>query len=417
MKILDIAIKDLKQGFRSWVALGFMFGAPILMTGMFYFLYGGLGGGEEDAFEVPITTVQLVNLDNSELRLGKTLVDALQGEGFAELLDVTLAQDADLARQAVDSQQAAVAVIIPENFSDAMMESGGQTEIEIYKDPTLILGPNIVTSIVNQFTDNFSGSKITLNVAARQFYEFGLAFTEEEINLIINDYIQAAMVLSSGEGLVAVESATGEIAQAGNTVSMISMIMGAMMIFYAFFTGVSNLQGVLREEESGTLPRLFTTPTSQKIILSGKFLATGVMVFVQVVVLIIFGNLVFGLDWGDLFLLSMVILGITASASTFGIFVISFIKSSSQAGAVIGAGVTTTGMIGMIPVFIMSIPNSPQSLEIVSKLVPQGWAVDTLRIVMAGGSSEKVFLGVGVLLVWSAVFFMIGNARFKRRYV
>ena len=84
------------------------------------------------------------------------------------------------------------------------MKPGGRAEIEFYKDPTLILGPNIVTSIVNQFTDNFSGSKITLSVAARQFQGAGLAFTEEEVNLIINDYIQAAMTLSGGEGLVAV---------------------------------------------------------------------------------------------------------------------------------------------------------------------------------------------------------------------
>ena len=51
--------------------------------------------------------------------------------------------------------------------------------------------------------------------------------------------------------------------------------MGGMTIFYAFFTGTSTAQTILREDEDGTLPRLFTTPTTQATILGGKFLAVG----------------------------------------------------------------------------------------------------------------------------------------------
>ena len=51
--------------------------------------------------------------------------------------------------------------------------------------------------------------------------------------------------------------------------------MGGMTIFYAFFTGTSTAQTILREDEDGTLPRLFTTPTSQATVLGGKFLAVG----------------------------------------------------------------------------------------------------------------------------------------------
>ena len=39
MKILDIAIKDLKQSFRSLFALAFMFGIPLLMTLLFIIYY------------------------------------------------------------------------------------------------------------------------------------------------------------------------------------------------------------------------------------------------------------------------------------------------------------------------------------------------------------------------------------------
>ena len=51
---------------------------------------------------------------------------------------------------------------------------------------------------------------------------------------------------------------------------------------------------------SGTLPRLFTTPTTQSTILGGKFLAVGLTVVVQMTVLIILGRLIFGIHWGDM---------------------------------------------------------------------------------------------------------------------
>ncbi len=47
MKIFDIAIKDMTRSFRSAFALIFMFGVPLLMTGMFYFMFGGAGKGDQ----------------------------------------------------------------------------------------------------------------------------------------------------------------------------------------------------------------------------------------------------------------------------------------------------------------------------------------------------------------------------------
>ena len=42
MKVLDVALKDMLQSSRSYFALVFMFGIPILITGLFFFMFGGL---------------------------------------------------------------------------------------------------------------------------------------------------------------------------------------------------------------------------------------------------------------------------------------------------------------------------------------------------------------------------------------
>ena len=117
---------------------------------------------------------------------------------------------------------------------------------------------------------------------------------------------------------------------------IVSPIMAGMMVFYAFYTGTSTAQSILKEEEDRTLPRLFTTPTSQATILTGKFLAVFMTVLVQIIVLIIASKLIFGIRWGDVVLVALVTAGIVFSASSFGIFVNSLLKSTRQGGAIFG---------------------------------------------------------------------------------
>jgi ABC-2 type transport system permease protein len=174
----------------------------------------------------------------------------------------------------------------------------------------------------------------------------------------------------------------------------------------------------LAEEERGTMPRLFSTPTPQSAILYGKFIASALTVLIQMTVLLIFGSLVFNIYWGELLNVALVLLGIVVSASTFGIFFISFIKTNKQAGAMMGGGLTLMGMIGMARIFtMMGSPNTPPMVEILSLLVPQGWAVRGISASMDGGSQEAILISVLGMFVWGVVFFLVGNTRFKNRYV
>jgi len=120
MKALQIAIKDMKQAFRSFFAVAFMFVIPILVTAMFALMFGGTGPDEEEAaFEINVIPVQVVNLDAGQM--GAILADLFQLEELSDLMDVSVQVDAVAARQAVDEQQAQVAIIIPEDFSAALM--------------------------------------------------------------------------------------------------------------------------------------------------------------------------------------------------------------------------------------------------------------------------------------------------------
>ena len=188
------------------------------------------------------------------------------------------------------------------------------------------------------------------------------------------------------------------------------------MVFYAYFTGASTAQSILREEEERTLPRLFTTPTSQAAILTGKFLSVFMTVCTQVIVLIIAAQLIFGIQCGSFLSVASMAAGIIFSASSFGIFINSFLKSTRQGGVLFGGILTVTGMLGMISVFVINSPSAARMGETVSLLVPQGWAVRGLTQSMNGQPLNEVLITMLISFLWSAAFFLIGVWRFNKRY-
>ncbi len=345
------------------------------------------------------------------------MVDVLRSEDLAELLEVRLVDSAAQARDAVDSQQAQAAIIIPQGFSSQFADLNGTSQIEFYQDPTLTIGPGIVKSILNQFMDSLSAVKITVDIALDAAEDQNPAL----VGLVVQEYLDTSNTQTDdlSEALLDVRSPQQEPAaeaEQNPILNIIGPIMGGMMIFYAFYTGTATAESILREEEERTLPRLFTTPTPQAAILGGKFLAVFLTVVVQMAVLIVAGRLIFGIRWGALEAVVLMALGVVLAASGFGVFVNSFLKDTKQGGVVFGGILTVTGMLGMISIFAMSSPAAARLGDTVSLLVPQGWAVRGLMMAMNGEPLSNVLVNSLVLLAWSAVFFIIGVWRFKHRY-
>jgi ABC-2 type transport system permease protein len=404
----------------------FMFGVPLLMGGMFYFMIGSRGSGG-NAFSLPVTKVAVANLDRGGAgfdsvkaqfsgaagarSMGDMILSTLQDKQFEKLLSVTPMESAEAARSAVDNQKAGVAIIIPADFSDRFSSLSGQAAIELYRDPTLTLGPAIVESVLSQFMDGMSGAKVAVNVVMKQT---GSA-DPQIIGPVLQQYLAASPSGDPSAGLFDLRAPTAVKAPPDPLSNVVGLIMTGMSVFYAFFTGASAAQSILTEDEGGTLPRLFTTPTALSTILGGKFLSVGLTVVVQMTVLILISQWIFGISWGAALPLAAVVLGSVAAAAAFGIFVMSLLKNAKQASAVFGVVITTTGMLGMIKIFTLGASSS-RTLETISLLVPQGWAVRGLLQAMNGAGLGDVLPTVAVLLVIGAVLFAVGALRFQKRY-
>lgn len=434
MKALDIALKDLTQALRSAIALVFMFGIPIGVTGLFYVMMGA--GVRSGSFELQPIALAVANLDQEAPHLplsrrqlpegvqartlSELLVGVLSGPQMSRLLAVTVYPSAEAARQAVDTRQAQIALIIPPGFARQFYEPFGQTELELYQDPTLTLGPGVVKAIIAQFMDTLSGMKISTDLVLDELNRpelgaQGARLIQSALQELLE--IPTEQTRDPVQAFLEVRSPRAVAEEPNSLKTILGPILCALIAFYAFYTGTATAESILREEERGTLPRLFSTPTPQSVILSGKFLAVLLTVGLQIGVTLLAGQLLFQMHWGAPAAVAAVALGLVMSASAFGICVNSFLKDTRQSGAIFGGLLTMTGMVGMIRVFGMGNPDTQGLTQAVSQLVPQGWAIRGMLQAMGGEPLSAVLLSSGVMLAWAALFFAIGLLRFRRRYL
>ena len=133
--------------------------------------------------------------------------------------------------------------------------------------------------------------------------------------------------------------------------------------------------------------------------------------------LLVASALLFGVSWGQPGPMVLVAAGTIVLAAAFGLFITSLLKNTRQGGIVYGGVLTMMGMVGMIGIFTAQVPGATTgALEIVSLLVPQGWAVRGWQMIQAGGGVGDVLVTLLVMLGLAAIFFAAGLLRFRKRF-
>jgi ABC-2 type transport system permease protein len=416
MKILDIAFKDIKRSLRSGFGVVMMFIVPIMIPGIIYAAFGSALTGDTSGggFNIAVTRVVVANLDRgSGQSAGAVLLDFLQSDNLKSLLTTTSVNDEAAAREQVNNGQADIAVIIPSDFSQAAFTGSGASNIVLIHDPTLTVGPLIVKQLLAQFADGFSGARIALEVAGQQ----GTldAAKAQAIGAQYGQWVQAqgSQQQNGQHPLLSIQAPPSKTVNKSSANMMSSMTAG-MLVFFAFYTAAVMAQTILKEDEDGTLPRLFTTPTGRATILGGKFVAIFLMVIVQVTVVMIISSLLFKITWGDPLLVALSIAGLVVCAAGFGLCLLSFIKNTRQAGPMIGGVLTVTAMLGGL--YSMTIPNAPAFMDTISLFMPQGWVMRSWKLTLNGGQLIDVLLPVAVAVALGAVLFSIGTMNFRKRY-
>jgi len=408
-KILAIAWKDLRSTSRNVPALLMMLAAPLALAALLGFAFGGGNG-----FDIAATKVVAANQDKGAAGAGQSAGAAIQtiltSKDLKDVLATRTRSSAAAARKAVDDGKAAVAVIVPQDFSAVVYGSDptATSQVELYENPTSEIGGSIVEGVVGQVLADFNGARAAAAGA--------VSLRSQSDPPAAQVAAAAAQAFSHSGGVSAGLQFSQRAPQAGKTeksVSVTGQILAGMMIFFMFFGAANVARTILTEDREGTLPRLFTTPTRHGTIIGGKFVAVFATISVQAVVLLVAGRLLFNIQWGRLdavVLLTVVAAGV---AGGLALLIISFAKTPAQAGA-IGSGIYL--VLALLGGNFTGTAQSSGTFATVQKFTPNGWLIQGWDTTLRGGGAGDIRWQVLVPLGFAVAFFFFAVLRMRRRF-
>lgn len=418
LRALHIAWKDVRQTYRNVVALATMFVGPLLLASA---IGGAFGTG--DNFVIPAVRTAVVNQDlpsqtgpsNQDLPAGAMLEAALTSPELSGLVEVVKYDTPEKARVAVDKNEVAVAVVIPPGLSAALAGAPGDVAtVEVYKNPGTTVGPAVVAAVVTSVLQEMEGARAAAAASAKLALSHGL----------VDPAKLASIAQKTAEGFVQTQhKLTGASLESRGPVTsgaeslkrpnVASQVLVGMMLFFMLFGGSIPARGILDEHRSGTLPRLFTTPTRRAVILGGKYLAVFLVVLIQSAVLVIVGWLLLGADWGPLGpVVALVVVGALVAAS-LALLTVSFAKTPGQASAVSSSIFVAMALISGN---FFGTANVGETFAKVRRVSPLGWLMEAWGRLLYGGSWADVALPIVAVLGFTLVFFVLATFFFRRRY-
>ncbi len=409
-KMLIIAWKDLKVAFRDRAALVMLLG-PFLFTLAMGLVTGSFSRSDAGGLD-PVAAV-VVNLDDGPL--GDALVEALAGEDVRQLLEVSAAADPQQARARVDEDQAAAAVIVPAGFSAGLMpnaRSAGAGEvvpIEIYANPGRPISAGVVKTIVARFAARAASDATGVQVAVEQLLRHGLIPTQEAPAVGVE--VAAYLARSGGPSPLAVSFEAGD-AQAGAFDPLAVLAPSMAMLFLMYTVGSVGGRSILDERETGTLPRMLTTPSTAAQILGGKVFGVYLTGVTQVGVLILASTLLFDLRWGDAGAVVLLVLAAVAGATGWGILLAALARTPGQVSSV---GTALMLIFGILGGSFLGGAEFSGFMGALSKITPNAWAQQGFATLARGGALAQVATPILGLLVMAVGLFTLAVLLFQRR--
>jgi ABC-2 type transport system permease protein len=277
----------------------------------------------------------------------------------------------------------------------------------------------VVSEMVTSLLDGVAGGGVAYKIIDARMAANGETLDPVTISALFERYatwyadFQRALFHSPEKAALVVTSPSSGNGTSSSMQAMMGLVMSGQLIFFSFFTGAYAMMSILQEAEEGTLARLFTTPTNRTVILMGKFLAVFLTVMFQGIVLLVAGRLIFGIRWGEPGTIVLALLGQMFASVGLAVLLVSFIKTSKQAGPIFSGALTALGMVSGL--FTTNIA-MPESFNAIGNFTPQGWVLKAWKLSLAGQPTGEMLLPFLLLVAMGIVMFAIGAILFRRRY-
>lgn len=399
MRMLNLAIKDLSQMLRDKRSLLFLVAMPIAFTFFMGFAYGSGQENSEDVDKrIPLALVD----PEPESRLNKMFFTRLDSSDAIRVITMTENEAMDALRKGA----VAGVLIIPSGFSERV-ETGKDAQLSLIADSSSSEGRSLYQFLrvpISQLMSAVEVARISADVqynAEEYVPSIELAWSKWDENAKLS--------------LVRIEQAVAEEAEpsdwtGGNPYNQASP---GILVQFAIIGLITSAQIVVLEKKSRTLQRLITTAMQPWEIITGHMLAMFTLTFMQIALLVVFGQLFLKVDY------IREPLGILLVSVTLGLW-------TSSMGLLIGVVAKEEQqviMYSMIAMFVFSglggtwfpLESSGGAFAAIGKAMPSYWAMNGYQnILIRGLGLESVWMPMLILLAYALGFFMLAVWRFRR---
>jgi len=182
-----------------------------------------------------------------------------------------------------------------------------------------------------------------------------------------------------------------------------------MTLFFLTYSVMFTVGEFLEDKRKKTLDRMLVSPVKPLWLMLSNVLPGVLIGALQILVMVVVGKMVFGIDWGEnLGIILLIGIFYVFAIASLSLLIVSLVKNIAQLGVVSPIILTGMGMIGgcMWP---LEIVNSKMLLTL-SKFTPHRWAIAAMeQTVSTGNLNDGTMRALMVLLIMGTIFLAVGQ--------
>lgn len=360
--------KEFRHILRDRRTLLILFGMPVMQVLLFGFVLTN-----------EIKNAAIAVLDPSKDSESIALVNKLTSSGYFKLeKNLTSAEDLEPAFR---TGKIKMAVVFPDNFSQKLQTS--EAQLQLVGDAS---DPNTATTLVNY-----------ANAIVADFQQ-----EKAETSGIIH---HTSFIIQTESRMRYNPEQKGAFNFVPGVMTLILMLVSAMM------TSIT----IAREKELGTMEVLLVSPLKPIQIILGKTAPYLALSFLNAVVVVLLGIVVFGMPMsGSVLLLAAECLLYMFVALSLGIFISTRAKDQMTAMFMSALGLMMPTML--LSGFIFPRESMPLPLQVIGTAIPATWFNPIVKGIMIKGVGLEVLWKETLVLGGMAVFFLaLSMKNFKDR--
>ncbi|HZU87414.1 MAG TPA: ABC transporter permease [Anaerolineaceae bacterium] len=406
-RIFDIALKDIRQTVRDRMSLLFLLILPLVFTLFMGFAFSSTGSTQDNLARFKVGYASL----DPYGALTVPFLDMLKATGLE--VELVVDDQIETARTRVQSGDLDALVILPSGFSKQLLEAGNLMTVEIVVDESDLDGQQVAQFIRSAHFRTLNIAQVSrLGVETSRLLK-PFSSESERRAALDSGAQQAAAAWASPPLSVFFRKTASQQAAEGAKPNPYSQTSPGMLVQFVIAGVIGPGMVLMLERKNGALQRLLTTTLRRSEIIAGHLLAMFLIVLIQQLLLILFGQFVLGLNYLRQPLATLLIaVAVSLWVACMGLFIGVMARTEDQ-----------VILFALIFMFLFTalggawfpLEVSGAAFSTIGHLTPAAWAMDGYQnIILRGLDFSSALLPAAVLIGYAGLFFVLAVWRFRK---